>query len=259
MTTDLLRAEWTKLRSLRSTRWSLAAMAVLTLGMSVPATALTMADWDSMNPADRQRLADDPISLVLQPGASWGLLAISVLGVMVIAGEYSTGTIRATLLAVPRRTPVLVAKGAVFGLLVLVIAELMAFPAFFACRALLDRHLQISLGDPGVLRAVLGLGLYYAVMGLFAMAIGALIRHVAGAIACSIGFVTVISTLTTLLPGSLGEHVDAYMPGNAGRVILSSGNDPEELLSPWQGFGVMCVWTAALLAIAVFLLRRRDA
>jgi ABC-2 type transport system permease protein len=255
----LLLAEWTKLRSLRSTLWSLAAMVALTLGITGLATALYMGQWDSLPPADRQHLLADPIGLILQPGASYGQIAVCVLGVMVIAGEYATGMIRTSLLAVPRRTPMLAAKATVFAALVFVVAELIAFPSFFLGRANLDRHVPVSLGDPGVLRAVVGLGLYLAGMGLFALAIGALVRHVAGAIACVLGLVLVVSNLTGLLPGRLGEYVNAYLPSNAGQQLLSSGQDPGQLLSPWQGFGVLCVWTALLLGAAAWQLQRRDA
>jgi ABC-2 type transport system permease protein len=255
----LLLAEWTKLRSLRSTAWSLGVMAALTLGISGLATALFMAQWDSLQPADRQRLLADPVGLILQPGASYGQIAVCVLGVMVIASEYSTGMIRASLLAVPRRTAMLAAKAVVFAALVFVVAELLAFPSFFIGQGNLHRHVPIALGDPGMLRAVVGLGLYLAVMGLFALAIGALVRHVASAIACALGFVLVVSNLTGLLPGSLGEHVNAYLPGNAGQQIMSSGHDPGALLSPWQGFGVLCLWTALLLGAAAWRLQRYDA
>jgi len=256
---QLLLAEWTKLRSLRSTVWSLAVMVALTLGITGLATALYMGQWDSLPPADRQHLLADPIGLILQPGASYGQIAVCVLGVMVIAGEYASGMIRASLLAVPRRTPILAAKAAVFAALVFVVAELVAFPSFFLGQANLRRHVAISLGDPGVLRAVVGLGLYLAGMGLFALAIGALVRHVAGAIACALGFVLVVSNLTARFPGRLGEHVNAYLPGNAGQQLLSSGHDPGALLSPWQGFGVLCVWTTLLFGAAAWLLQRRDA
>jgi ABC-2 type transport system permease protein len=256
---QLLLAEWTKLRSLRSTVWSLAVMVALTLGITGLATALYMGQWDSLPTADRKHLLADPIGLILQPGASYGQIAVCVLGVMVIAGEYASGMIRASLLAVPRRTPMLAAKAAVFAALVFIVAELIAFPSFLIGQANLRRHVPISLGDPGILRAVVGLGLYLAVMGLFALAIGALVRHVAGAIAGALGFVLVVSNLTALLPGRLGEHVNAYLPGNAGQQLLSSGHDPGALLSPWQGFGVLCLWTALLLGAAAWRLQRRDA
>jgi ABC-2 type transport system permease protein len=256
---DLLLAEWTKLRSVRSTVWSLATMVVLTLGITGLATGIYSAHWSSMSPGERGQVLADPIGLILQPGSVYGQIAICVLGVMAMAGEYSTGMIRASLLAVPRRTPMLAAKAAAFALVVFAVAELIAFPAFFLGQAILRPHVQIAIGDPGVLRAILGLGLYLSVIGLFAVAIGAIIRHLAGAIAITLGFLLVLSSLASLLPGSLGAHVNAYLPGNAGQLIMSSGHDPSQLLTPWQGFGVMCLWTAVLLAAAASLLRRRDA
>jgi ABC-2 type transport system permease protein len=256
---NLLLAEWTKLRSVRSTVWSLAIMVALTLGITGLATGVYSSQWASMSPGERGQLVADPIGLILQPGSTYGQIAICVLGVMVMASEYSTGMIRASLLAVPRRTPMLAAKAVVLTVVVFVVAELIALPSFFLGQAVLRSHVRVALGDPGVLRAIIGLGLYLSVIGLLAMAIGALVRHVAGAIAGTLGFVLVLSPLASLLPGSIGRHVSAYLPGNAGQLIMSSGRDPSQLLAPWQGLGVMCLWTAVLLAAAASLLRRRDA
>jgi ABC-2 type transport system permease protein len=255
----LLLAEWTKLRSVRSTVWSLATMVVLAFGITGLATGIYSAHWGSMSPGERAQVLADPIGLILQPGSTYGQIAICVLGVMVMASEYSTGMIRASLLAVPRRTPMLAAKAAAFATVVFVVAELVAFSSFFLGQAMLRPHVAIGIGDPGVPRAILGLGLYLSVIGLFAMAIGAIVRHVAGAIAVTLGFLVVLSPLASLLPGSLGAHVNAYLPGNAGQLIMSSGRDPSQLLTPWQGFGVMCLWTVVLMALAALLLRRRDA
>jgi ABC-2 type transport system permease protein len=257
----LLRAEWTKLRSVRSTRWTLTVMGLLTLGMSVLVTTLAAADWDAW----AQDALGDPTGLILQPGAAYGVIVVSVLGVIVIASEYSTGTIQPSTLAVPRRTPMLAAKAAVFGVLVFCVAGLIAFLAFLVGQAILRDHVQVSLGDPGVLRAVVGLGLYFAVMGLLALAVGTLVRHLAGAITLSLGLTLVLpvllsssSPVTTLLPGRLGEYASAYAPVNAGQALLSSGRDPGALLSPWQGFAVLCLWAALGLTVAAYVLTRRD-
>jgi ABC-2 type transport system permease protein len=255
----LLRAEWTKIRSVRSTVWSLTALVVISAGITGLATALFSAHWATMSASSRHHLLSDPIGLILQPGSSYGQIAICVLGVMVIASEYSTGMIRTSVLAVPRRTPMFAAKAVVLAGLVFAVAEVLAFLSFFIGQAVLARHVPVSLGDPGVLRAVVGFGLYLAVMGLFALAIGALVRHVAGAVTAALGFVLVLSSLASLLPGSVGAQVSAYLPGNAGQTIMSSGRDTTALLSPWQGLGVMCLWTAILLGAAAYLLHRRDA
>jgi ABC-2 type transport system permease protein len=192
-------------------------------------------------------------------GVGLGQLAICVLGALVITTEYSTGVIRASLLAVPRRLPVLAAKVAVFAVLVLVVTEIVAFCSFFLGSTILHAHVAVSLSDSGVARAVAGAGLYLTVLGLFAMSIGTLIRHTAGAISTVIGVVLVLPILSGLLPGSWGAHVNAYLPEQAGTLITHTREQSGDLLSPWQGFGVLCLWTVLLLAVAAYLLNRRDA
>ncbi|WP_285570846.1 ABC transporter permease [Streptomyces sp. RTGN2] len=255
--TGLLRAEWIKLTSVRSTLWTLALMTVTAIVVSVLISAITASQWDGASTADRQGVVDDPVGTIF---GALGLaeLVICVLGVLVITSEYSTGTIRASVLAVPRRSPMLVAKAVVFAALTLVVGEIAAFASFFAGAGLLQSHAPVSLDDPGVLRAVAGTGLFLAAMSLVALGAGALIRHTAGAIAGVIGFVLVLSPLASSLPGTVGEHVSAYLPTNAGQLIVFAHPDPEALLNPWQGLAVCAVWGVALLAVASLRLKRRD-
>ena len=199
------------------------------------------------------------IGSVLGTGIGLGQLAICVLGALVMTTEYSTGVIRASLLAVPRRIPMLAAKAVIFAALILVVGEIVTFGSFFVGSSILHSHVHLSLGQPGVARAVIGTGLSLTVLGLFAMAIGALIRHTAGAIATVIGVVLVLPILSGLLPGSWGAHINAYLPEQAGGLISQAHQQAGNLLSPWQGFGVFCIWTALLLAAAAYLLRWRDA
>ncbi|MEU4218498.1 ABC transporter permease [Actinoplanes sp. NPDC026623] len=255
-----LRAEWTKLRSVRSTIWSLVIMAVVTVGFTAIATGFYAGSWDSMDAADQARLLSDPIGLILQPGAYYGQIALCVLGVMVVAGEYSTGTISASLLAVPARTPVLAAKAAVLAAVVFVAGEVIAFASFLLGSGIVSRRVDVSLDQPGVLRAVLGLGLYLPTVALLALAVGAIIRHVAGAITAVLAIVVVLPSLASLLPGDAGRYASTLAPGgSAGPLLLSSGTNPDAVLTPWQGFAVACAWSIALLAVAAMLLRRRDA
>ncbi|MDQ6614211.1 MAG: ABC transporter permease [Actinomycetota bacterium] len=196
---------------------------------------------------------------ILGAGFQLSQLTICVLGVMVMASEYSTGMIRSRLLAVPKRTPMLWAKCAVFATVVFVVAEGTAIASYFIGAAILRSKAPVSLGDPGVLRAIVGAGLYLAVLALFALAIGAVLRYAAAAITGIIGFVLVLSPLAQLLPGSFGKHVHAYLPAEAGHLIAQAHQGKNDLLSPWQGFAVFCLWTAALLATAAHLLKHRDA
>jgi ABC-2 type transport system permease protein len=252
-------SEWTKIRSVRSTVWSLVLLVVVSLGFTALFVGLTVAQWDEADPQDRAQIVADPTGMILGSGFFFSQLTICVLGVMVIASEYSTGMIRASLLAVPRRLPMFAAKGVVFGLLVLVVGVVVSFGSFFIGAPILHSKAPVSLGDPGVLRAVVGGGLYLAMLGLFALAIGAVVRHTAAGITGVIGFVLVLSPLAQLLPGSFGDHVHAYLPSEAGHLIAQARQGPNDLLTPWQGYGVFALWTAVLLIAAAVLLKRRDA
>jgi ABC-type transport system involved in multi-copper enzyme maturation permease subunit len=255
----LLLSEWTKIRSVRSTVWSLVLLVVLTFGFTGLFTWLTILQWDKSDPSQRAQIMADPVSTILGSGLEFGQLTICVLGVLVITSEYSTGVIRASLLAVPRRIPMLAAKALVFAVLVLIVGWVVTFPSFFLGAAILHSHAPVSLSDPGVARAVFGAGLYLAVLGLFAMGIGGIIRHTAGAITGVIAFVLVLAPLTQLIPGKIGKYVHAYLPTEAGQLIGQAHQQASQVLSPWEGFGVFCLWTAVLLVIAGYLLKTRDA
>ncbi|MEU6749157.1 ABC transporter permease [Spirillospora sp. NPDC046719] len=255
----LMLAEWTKIRSVRSTLWSLVLLVVLDLGFTALFVGLTVGQWDKADAGDRARVVADPVGTILGSGFSLSQLTVCVLGVLVIASEYSTGMIRASLLAVPRRLPMLWAKATVFALIVLVFGLVVSFVSFFIGAAILHGKAPVAIGDPGVLRAVIGGGLYLAMLGLFALAIGAIVRHPAGGITGVIAFVLVLAPLAQLLPGSIGDHVHAYLPSEAGHLIAQAHQGKDDLLTPWQGYGVFAAWTAALMAVAAYLLRRRDA
>jgi ABC-type transport system involved in multi-copper enzyme maturation permease subunit len=167
--------------------------------------------------------------------------------------------IRASLLASPKRTPMLAAKALVFAVVTFVIGEIVAFGAFFIAAPIVHSKAPVSIGDKGVLRALFGAGLYLMMLGLFALAIGALVRHTAGAITGVIAFVEVLAPLAQLLPGSVGKHIHAYLPTEAGHLVAQTVPGPKDLLSAWQGFGVFALWTVVLLAVAGFLMKRRDA
>jgi len=257
----LMLAEWTKIRSVRSTVWTLLLFVVLTVGFTALFTWLTASNWTSgTNAATRDAtITANPVGFILGAGIGLGQLTICVLGVLVITSEYSTGVIRSSLLAVPKRQPMLAAKGAVFGLLILVIAEIIAFASFFLGSAILHSHVPVAISDQNVLRSVLGAGLYLAVLGLFALSVGLLIRHTAAGITTVIGIVLVLPILSGLLPGSWGAHINAYLPEQAGSLVYSAHRTSDQLLSAWQGFGVFCLWTAVLLVAGAYLLQRRDA
>lgn len=255
----LLAMEWTKLRSVRSTFWSFLITIVAGIGFTALLSALIVNSWDTQKPADKARIALNPTGLLLGGGFMIAQLAICVLGVLVIASEYSTGMIRASLMAVPARVPMLAAKGVVFGAVTFVIGEALSFAAFFVGAPILHSKIKVSIGDPGVVQAIIGGGLYLTVLGLFALAIGALVRHTAAGITITIAFVQVVAPLAALLPGSFGKHVHGYLPTEAGKLVTQTHQAPDDVLTPWQGFGVFCLWTAVLLIAAAYFLKERDA
>ena len=257
----LMLAEWTKIRTVRSTVWSLAIFVVGTLLLTWLFCWLAVhAIQTGRAPRRSADFLADPVAFVLRADVGLGQLAICVLGALTITTEYSTGVIRASLLAVPKRLPVLAAKGVVFAGLIFVIAEVVSFVCFFIGQAVVHPVLDVSLSQPDVTRAVIGAGLYLTVLGLFALAIGSLIRHSAGAIAAVIGLVLVVGGLLNLLDNyDWGRHVHDWFPSVAGSYITTVHQASDQVLSPWQGFAVFCVWTALLLAGGAYLLNRRDA
>jgi hypothetical protein len=252
----LLRSEWTKLRTVRSTMWTLGVTVVVGIGISALACAETRAHWSTMGPG--QRLSFDPTSTSLT-ALLFCQLAIGVLGVLVMSAEYGTGTIRATFAAAPRRPQVLAAKVIVFGVVTLVVAELVAFASFFVGQALLTAPAtHASLSTPGALRAVVGTGLYLGVIGLFALGLATIIRHTAGAISAFVGILLVLPLIVQALPNSL-QGIRRFLPLRIGGDMMSIGNNGAHAFSPWTGLFVLCGYAAAALVIGGILLVRRDA
>ena len=257
--TGAIRSEWTKLRSVRSTGFSLLAMAAISLGLMSLIAWAQMNRWDRLDPGERLAMVHEPLQIVLTRPIFISQLVVAVLGVMVISAEYTTGMIRSTLQSQPRRLTVLTAKVIVFAALMLVVGELLSFAAFFVGRAVISSHISVSLSDHNVVRAIIGAGLYLALLGLFALAFGAILRHTAGAITAVLGTVLILSNLTGLLPDSWGHHINAWMPTNAGSLIMQTAKAPDDLLGPWQGLAVFAGWTALLLIVAAVLFQKRDA
>lgn len=254
----LLRSEWTKLRSVRSTMWTLGVTVVLGIGVSVLATAETRAHWFDTPPGSHQGF--DPISTSLI-GVIVGQFAIGVLGVLAMSAEYGTGTIRATLAAAPRRPLVLLAKVIVFGLIALVVAEVVSFLAFFIGQALLSAPVpHASLSSAGALRAVVGSGLYVCALGLFSLGLATMIRHTAGAISAFVGVLLVLPLIVQALPNSLSLEVRKFLPDRIGAQMISGPSSGfSDAFSPWIGLLLLGGYAAAALIIGGLLLNRRDA
>jgi ABC-2 type transport system permease protein len=246
-------SEWTKFWSVRSTPFSLAATAVAILGICVLGTATVSAQEQVGDPTRR--------SLI---GFFLGQFAIGVLGVLMMSAEYGTGSIHSTLAATPRRPLVLAAKVAVFGAVALVVSEALAFASFLIGQAIMSGTTQTAaLGDPGVLRAVIGSGLYLALLGLLALGLGTILRHTAGALSAYVGIVLVLPLIAQAMPMSILDAVSRYLPANIGLVVFSV-RTPEHffdvpVFGPWAGLALLAGYAAAALVLGWVLLVRRDA
>ena len=252
----VIRSEWTKLWSLRSTRWTLLVAIVGMAGLGPLVAAVQMNRWFHMSPDDR--LHFNAINTGLG-GYHFAQLAIGVLGVLVLTGEYSTGQIRSTFMAVPKRLPVLWAKAGTFAAVTFVLMLISGLVAFLFSQSILTQHhVQTSLGHAPALRAWVGAALYLAVLGVLALSLGAIVRNTAGGIALFAGLLFVVPGLAAILPTSTQNAINPYLPSNAGTTILA-GVHEAHTFSPWGGFALFCGYTVLALVVAAVLLRRRDA
>jgi ABC-2 type transport system permease protein len=252
----VLRSEWTKLRSVRSTLWALSATVVLGIGLGAVISAAAAHGYAKFSVS--AKLSWDPTG-VSTSGMAVAQFAIAVLGVLCIGSEYSSGMIRTSLIAVPKRGRVLAAKSLVFAAVTFVVGEVTSFTAFFAGQALISGHApHAALGDPGVARAVVGAGLYLTALAVLSIAVGTLLRHPAAGIACMTAVMLVLPLIAQALPDSWRNPVTEFWPTQAGSQLTNVYHSAHTL-QPWPGFGVMCLFVAVVYAIAWTLLVRRDA
>lgn len=258
---SVLASEWVKLRSLRSTAWTLSVTVLAMVGLSLLIAATSV-------PVDDPSLLTETSSAapMLTTTAYLGQLSLAVLGVLVITGEYSTGMIRSTFAAVPTRLPALWAKalltfvvGAVTAAVAVGLSALVSLPFLDQFGATLD------LGDPTTVRLLGGTVLYLATLAVLALAVGAVLRHSAGALATVLGLLLVVETVFSAIPHTFFRTISPFLPSTAGSRLMSDdgpmsmpGAD-QIVLTPWQGYGVLVAWVVVLLATAAVLMRRRDA
>ena len=251
---DALRSELTKIRSTRSTYWTLLALVAVTVGIGAIACYGTAS-----HAAQVDRTSFDATQLSLG-GLYVGQLVIAVLGALTITSEYSTRMIGTSLAVQPRRGTLFAAKAVVFAMVSLATGLVASFGSFFLGQALLSsHHLNVTLSQPNVLRAVIGGALFLTACGMFAYGLGAILRHTAGAITAAIGLLFVLSILVNFLPGSWYDHVSKWMPAIAGsQVWVTRAPDPH-MFSAWPGFAVLAAYAAVAIVAGLVLFRTRDA
>ena len=250
-----LRSEFTKIRSVRSTYWTLLVLIVVTVGFGA------LASWGRASHGGQAGPGFDPTQQSLA-GLYLGQLIIGVLGVLVISSEYSTGMIRTSLTTMPHRNTLIAAKAVVFAIVAFISGLIASFASFLLGQALMSsHHLNTTLSQPGVLRAVIGGALFLTACGLLAFGIGLLLRHTAGGITTVVALLFVVTILIQFMPQSWQDHVDKWTPAMAGAqiwaVVPSLGGPP--MFSAWAGFAVLCGYAAVALIAGLVLFRKRDA
>ncbi len=250
---NLVRAEWTKLRTQPSSAWALLSTLAAIVGFGI----LYSLVRETRPPKGAAVAGFDPTAASLA-GVNLAQITIGVLGVLLISNEYATGMIRSTIAAVPSRLPVLAGKATVMVLTTVVLCLPAVVAAFLSGQHILARgHLDVTIGAPGVTRAVIGSALYLGVVGLLGLGLGTLIRNTAGAVCTLIGALFGLQLVLALMPTGVQDDLYRYLPGPAGLAVTSVIPDPDGL-APWTGFGVFCAYAAVLLALAVWRLRRAD-
>ncbi|MEU0068591.1 ABC transporter permease [Streptomyces sp. NPDC006332] len=252
---QVVRSEWTKIRSVASTVWTLSLAVVVTIALGMLISALSENEFNTRNAQDR--LSFDP-TYTSFAGMSLGQLAMIVFGVLVVSNEYSTGMIRTSLAAVPRRGAFLASKIAVASGLVLVVGLATSFVTFFLGQAMLGEH-KASIGDAGVLRAVIGGGLYMTLIAMFSMGVAAMLRSPMLSLGILMPFFFLISTILGNV--SATKKIGRFLPDQAGSKIMqvvTPAND-DTPYGPWGGLGIMALWVLVALAGGYVLLKRRDA
>lgn len=246
-------SEWTKFRSLRSSVYVVVVALTLMIGMGALFTAITVHQPGGLS--DGQGAVSTSLT-----GTFFAQLAIGVLGILLISGEYGTGMIRSSLTVLPRRLPLLWGKIVVFAGVVLLTMLVASGGAYFLGQAIVRGHGALSsLADPDVLRSVVGAALYVTVAGMTAMALGTLLRNTAAAITTFVAVFFVIPPLTLLLPASWTGHFVPYLPSSIGTVLTGGQTIAGHSLPPWTGFALMCAYCAILIGCAAWRLARKDA
>ncbi|UQA93058.1 ABC transporter permease [Streptomyces halobius] len=251
----VLRSEWTKIKSVQSTVWTLGAAVLVTIALGMLICILVRKDFGARSA--REQLAFDPTNVSFA-GMSLGQLAMIVFGVLVVSNEYSTGMIRTSLAAVPQRATFLFCKLLVATALILVVGLVTSFAAFFAGQAVLGDQ-RAYLSDPGVLRAVIGGGLYMTLIALFSMGVAAMLRGPLLSLGVLMPFFFLISSILGNV--SATRKVGRYLPDQAGQKIMqvvTPTADPVPY-GPWGGLAIMVGWTVAALLGGFALLQKRDA
>lgn len=249
----VLRSEWLKIRTVRSTAWTLAGAFGITVVFGALLSALTNTGFHNLTKS--QQLSFDPVSTSFS-GGLLGQLAMIAFGVLVIGSEYSTGMIRTSLAAVPQRGTLYLCKVAVATVAALVVALVTSFVSFFVGQAALGSH-STTLGAHDVLRALIGGGLYMTLIAVFSMGVATMLRSSMLAMGILMPFFFLVTQILAAVPGA--KTVAHYFPDQAGRAVTRVVQDAGTPYGPWEGLGIMVLWVVAAVAGGYLVLKKRDA
>ncbi|VTR77645.1 ABC transporter permease subunit [Cellulomonas hominis] len=248
----LVKSEWIKLWTVRATWWVLPITVVAQAGFAWLFAYFGVREMDDAGVGYVVTAAD------VVGGIQLAQLAMVVLAVLTITGEYTTGMIRSTLTAAPTRIPALLSKGLVVVVVAWATGVVGTLASWAVTYPVLGEAHHVDLGDAVNQRILLGAPLYLAAIALLAYGIGAMLRHSAGALAAVLGLLLVVETMVTAIPWSVFEKIAPYLPMSAGSQLVQTSG-PDAVLTPWQGYGVLVAWGVVALALGAVLLRRRDA
>ena len=251
-----LRSEWTKIRSVRSTMWTLSAAIVVTVGLG------SLVNWGRAQSthATAATLAHEDLTLRTLFGIILGQLIMVVFGAMAITSEYATGMIRTALTAQPRRGSVFWAKLLVVSAVAFVVGEVISFASFLISSSFWrGKGVDLTLSSPHVMQAVVGGGLYLAGSAILAFGLGAILRHTAGAITTGVGMLFVVTILGNFLPQNWQDHFNKWLPFNSGGQVWATQHQPGQDLGPWTGFGVFMIYGVVAVVLGGYIFRNRDA
>jgi len=251
----VLRSEWTKLRSVRSTWWLLSGTVLLVVGLGIVVAVL------EINGGTPEQEPPYQVAQQVEFGALVAQLMLAVLGALVFTGEYGSGMIRSSISVVPRRLMLLWAKLSVFSVVVLPLTLVSALIAFELGDVVWHAHhglRSVGFGDPQVTRIVVGSALVVALTAICGLGIGAIIRSTAGSIATIVGIFFVLPILAQLALPRGAAGLARFLPANAGDALWGATIGPRSM-TPWSGFALLCGYTVALIVVAAWRLRRGDA
>ncbi len=251
-----VRFEWVKFRTVRSTPIGYAVMVLLTIGLGILITFAIRSHWHTMDPI--ARFAFDPVSTSLA-GTLFAQFAVGVIGILFITSEYASGSIRATLAAIPQRWRVVTAKVLVLGVTTLIVSEVVVLAAFLIGQRIYAGVVPTAtLGGPGVARSVILGGAYLALLALLGLGLGLIIRHQSAAISVYTSLLLIVPIIVIILPSSWQNTVARFEPSALGRSMMSV-TPSSNMFSAWPATTVLAIYVAAILVVATVLIERRDA